>query len=203
VAEQSDSDDDDDNGSCKSLGNSPQRPKQRQTENSPGLEGLERDDSIDKFPAADDADINDGDDRDSLQQEMPTEEEKNEMDEEPPVKVEKEDKRRRSRRNNKDVTETVMIIHEPQVDFYPGGNWYTKGVSSDDSISRLAKFILENVQKIDRLVVIMDVHQVSGSECDIHTVLIHTCLSEHQSSSKLVLGKYRWRPSSCWDSNNH
>ena len=77
-----------------------------------------------------------------------------------PEVLPKEDKRRRSRRNNKDASETVMIIHEPQADFYPGGNWYTKAIATDESIERLAEFIVHNVRKIDRIIIIMDIHQV-------------------------------------------
>lgn len=66
-----------------------------------------------------------------------------------------------SLKRKKNVAETVLTIFEPQADFYPGGNWYTRPIPSDDTIERLSTFIVEQQQKLDRIVVFLDIHSVS------------------------------------------
>lgn len=159
VEEQSDSDDDDDRSISKSKKNSPQKLQRERRDDQE-----EDDENAREQFQNEDVDVGAQDLRDSVEGFQGEEDDIVPEPIEPQVvdsPQQKEDKRIRSRRNNKESSESILVIHEPQVDFYPGGNWYTKGVAFDDTIDRLADFIGQNILKIDRIIIIMDIHQVS------------------------------------------
>jgi cytoskeletal protein CcmA (bactofilin family) len=56
-------------------------------------------------------------------------------------------------------TRNWLIIFEPQADFFSGGQW--SGTSSDEMLSRITLFLATNIEYIDRIVILLDVHYVS------------------------------------------
>lgn len=81
---------------------------------------------------------------------------------------------------------TALLIVDPQVDFHEGGSLGIPGATADSE--RIAKFITDNSDSIDELVVTLDSHHVSlcdelqftcyghvrrGYQHLIHLVLLH------------------------------